>query len=89
LLMRKDTICSRIKFVRCVKVFHSQNFFAYCAYCPIISESFSENRESLVVGYDTLASSEQHLAYFLPEAPLEVLKIFDKVRFNTFPGCIS
>ncbi|XP_071485940.1 DNA replication licensing factor mcm2-like [Diadema antillarum] len=36
------------------------------------------NKESLVVDYNILASQEQVLAYFLPEAPTEMLKIFDE-----------
>ncbi len=42
--------------------------------------SFAANKESLVVDYNVLASQEQVLAYFLPEAPAEMLKIFDEVR---------
>ena len=30
--------------------------------------------------YNVLASQEHVLAYFLPEAPAEMLKIFDEVR---------
>ena len=40
--------------------------------------SVAANRESLVVDYNILASQEQVLAYFLPEAPTEMLKIFDE-----------
>ena len=39
------------------------------------------NKESLVVDYNFLAN-EQHvqvIAFFLPEAPSEMLKIFDEV----------
>jgi len=32
-----------------------------------------------MIDYNILASQEHVLAYFLPEAPLEVLKIFDEV----------
>ena len=32
----------------------------------------------MVVDYNILASQEQVLAYFLPEAPTEMLKIFDE-----------
>ena len=32
--------------------------------------------------YNVLASQEQVLAYFLPEAPAEMLKIFDEVSFT-------
>lgn len=42
----------------------------------------SANRESLVVDYNFLAN-EQHvqvIAFFLPEAPSEMLKIFDEVK---------
>ena len=46
------------------------------------------NRESLVVDYNVLASQEHVLAYFLPEAPAEMLKIFDEVCAN-FPLFIS
>ena len=37
------------------------------------------NKESLMVDYNILASQEHELAYFLPEAPTEMLKIFDEV----------
>uniref|UniRef100_A0A4W5RT82 DNA replication licensing factor MCM2 n=1 Tax=Hucho hucho TaxID=62062 RepID=A0A4W5RT82_9TELE len=37
-----------------------------------------ENKESLVVNYEDLAAREHVLAYFLPEAPTEMLKIFDE-----------
>lgn len=35
----------------------------------------SENKESLVVNYEDLAAREHVLAYFLPEAPAEMLKV--------------
>jgi len=37
------------------------------------------NKASLVVDYNTLAESAQALALFLPEAPTEMLHIFDEV----------
>ena len=40
------------------------------------------NRESLEVDYNLLASHEQVLAYFLPEAPTEMLKVFDEVWYG-------
>eukprot|EP00061_Rhincodon_typus_P016047 g44054.t1 len=43
-----------------------------------ISDMCKENRESLVVNYEDLAAREHVLAYFLPEAPAEMLKIFDE-----------
>lgn len=35
----------------------------------------TENKESLVVNYEDLAAREHVLAYFLPEAPTEMLKV--------------
>uniref|UniRef100_A0A668VGC8 DNA replication licensing factor MCM2 n=1 Tax=Oreochromis aureus TaxID=47969 RepID=A0A668VGC8_OREAU len=43
-----------------------------------ISDMCKENKESLVVNYEDLAAREHVLAYFLPEAPAEMLKIFDE-----------
>uniref|UniRef100_A0AAY4B3M4 DNA replication licensing factor MCM2 n=1 Tax=Denticeps clupeoides TaxID=299321 RepID=A0AAY4B3M4_9TELE len=43
-----------------------------------ISDMCKENKESLLVNYEDLASREHVLAYFLPEAPAEMLKIFDE-----------
>lgn len=41
----------------------------------------AENKESLVVNYEDLAAREHVLAYFLPEAPSEMLKVrSDQVR---------
>ena len=37
------------------------------------------NKRSLVVDYNTLANEQQVIAFFLPEAPTEMLKIFDEV----------
>ena len=37
------------------------------------------NKESIVVDYNVLANSAQVIAFFLPEAPLEMLQIFDEV----------
>ena len=59
---------------------------------PLVQEKIRQlvegNRESLVVDYNVLASQEHVLAYFLPEAPAEMLKIFDEV-FTNFPLFIS
>lgn len=41
-----------------------------------------ENRESLVVNYEDLAAREHVLAYFLPEAPAELLQIFDEAALE-------
>ena len=43
--------------------------------------SVTANKASLIIDYNILASQEHVLAYFLPEAPLEVLKIFDEVIY--------
>ncbi|XP_043934476.1 DNA replication licensing factor MCM2 [Protopterus annectens] len=43
-----------------------------------ISDMCKENKESLVVNYEDIAAREHVLAYFLPEAPAEMLKIFDE-----------
>lgn len=39
---------------------------------------FTENKSSFELDYNKLASEEHVLAYFLPEAPLEMLSIFDE-----------
>lgn len=56
------------------KVWH---YFLVCA-LNLIFCSLLENKESLLVNYEELASREHVLAYFLPEAPAEMLKIFDE-----------
>lgn len=38
-----------------------------------------QNKDSFIVAYTHLASKEPELAYFLPEAPFQMLAIFDKV----------
>ena len=40
---------------------------------------YAANGKSLVVDYNTLANEQQVIAFFLPEAPTEMLKIFDEV----------
>ena len=40
----------------------------------------SANKESLVVDYNMLANEQEVIAFFLPEAPTEMFKIFDEVR---------
>ena len=37
-----------------------------------------ENKSSFELDYNKLASEEQVLAYYLPEAPIEMLAIFDE-----------
>lgn len=43
-----------------------------------------ENKESLVVNYEDLAAREHVLAYFLPEAPTEMLKVSVLLLFRLF-----
>lgn len=49
-----------------------------------------ENKQSFEVDYEMLAQEEQVLAYFLPEAPLEILEIFNQagrdVVLSMFPA---
>lgn len=45
-----------------------------------------QNKMSLEVTYNNLAQSEQILAYFLPEAPAEVLPIFDEAAKDIVIG---
>ncbi|TKC45754.1 hypothetical protein EI555_019721 [Monodon monoceros] len=47
-----------------------------------ISDMCKENRESLVVNYEDLAAREHVLAYFLPEAPAELLQIFSEAALE-------
>ncbi|EHA97933.1 DNA replication licensing factor MCM2 [Heterocephalus glaber] len=47
-----------------------------------ISDMCKENRESLVVNYEDLVAREHVLAYFLPEAPAELLQIFDEAALE-------
>lgn len=46
----------------------------------------TENKQSLEVDYNILASEEQVLAYFLPEAPSEMIQIFDKAAKDVVLG---
>lgn len=52
--------------------------FVYVPFLKIFFCLLLENKESLLVNYEELASREHVLAYFLPEAPAEMLKIFDE-----------
>ncbi|KAH8851097.1 DNA replication licensing factor MCM2 isoform 2 [Schistosoma japonicum] len=58
-------------------------------YAERIVQMARENKHSLHIDYQHLASAEQVLAYFLPEAPQHVLDIFDEaareVTLNRFP----
>lgn len=52
---------------------------AFTSY-PVIPE----NKESLVVNYEDLAAREHVLAYFLPEAPSEMLKVTDALWLPSY-----
>lgn len=43
-----------------------------------IKQMVEENKESLIVDYNILAASHEVLAFFLPEAPTEMLEIFNE-----------
>nr|CAB3263689.1 DNA replication licensing factor mcm2 [Phallusia mammillata] len=43
-----------------------------------VKQMVEDNKESLIVDYNLLASSQEVLAFFLPEAPTEMLQIFDE-----------
>jgi len=47
-----------------------------------IKEMCHKNKASFEVDYNVLASKCQVLAYFLPEAPADVLQIFDEAAFD-------
>lgn len=55
-----------------------------------IRQMVEANQQSLVIDYNMLASAEQVLAYFLPEAPAEMLPTFDEaakeVVLNMYPN---
>ncbi|XP_023215123.1 DNA replication licensing factor mcm2-like isoform X2 [Centruroides sculpturatus] len=51
-----------------------------------IRQMCEENRQSFEVDYNAIASEEQVLAYFLPEAPTEMLQIFDETAKDVVLG---
>ena len=55
-----------------------------------IRQMSEENKQSFEVDYEMLAQEEQVLAYFLPEAPFEILEIFNQagkdVVLSMFPA---
>lgn len=63
----------------------SRHFEIMASCCSVILHNILfvvANKESLIVDYNMLASVEQVLAYFLPEAPAEMLTNFDEVKFQ-------
>ena len=76
ILIPRGTLFTRRKFDTCAKV-RSENHFitAHLIHHPFIT---LENKSSFELDYNKLASVEHVLAYFLPEAPLEMLAIFDE-----------
>ncbi|XP_062522582.1 DNA replication licensing factor mcm2-like isoform X1 [Corticium candelabrum] len=51
-----------------------------------IRQMVESNKQSLVVDYNVLATEYQVIAYFLPEAPTEMLKIFDEAAWEVVLG---
>eukprot|EP00118_Oscarella_pearsei_P004523 m.19557 g.19557 ORF g.19557 m.19557 type:complete len:892 (+) comp27855_c0_seq1:94-2769(+) len=51
-----------------------------------IRQMVESNKQSLVVNYNVLATEWQVLAYFLPEVPAEMLKIFDEAAWEVVLG---
>ncbi|KAL8604098.1 MCM DNA helicase complex subunit [Nucella lapillus] len=51
-----------------------------------IRQMVEGNHQSLIIDYNTLASSLQVLAYFLPEAPVEMLQNFDEAAKEVVLG---
>ncbi|KAL3315604.1 MCM DNA helicase complex subunit [Cichlidogyrus casuarinus] len=47
-------------------------------YADRITQMARDNKQSLYINYQHLASAEQVLAYFLPEAPFQTLEIFSE-----------
>jgi DNA replication licensing factor MCM2 len=66
--------------------------FGTNVYREKIKHMCEANKESLVVDYNSLANSEQSVAFFLPEAPVEMLQIFDEaakeVVLSMFPNYV-
>lgn len=72
------TTSLRRKLATCAKVAlynHKRSHFQRHLNDLASSHVFPENKESLVVNYEDLAAREHVLAYFLPEAPTEMLKV--------------
>lgn len=51
-----------------------------------IRQMVENNKQSLVVNYKVLATEYEVIAYFLPEAPTEMLKIFDEAAWEVVLG---
>ncbi len=56
--------------------------------CVTSPPSPPENRSSLTVDYNVLANEQQVIAFFLPEAPSEMLRILDEVNVIP-PGTLT
>lgn len=69
--------CAKVNYCFFFNKFFSPSFQYFTCYL-ISFYSRLENKESLLVNYEELASREHVLAYFLPEAPAEMLKILDE-----------
>ncbi|PVD24580.1 hypothetical protein C0Q70_15064 [Pomacea canaliculata] len=58
----------------------------HSVYREKIRQMVEANKESLVIDYNMLASVEQVLAYFLPEAPVEMLQNLDEAAKEVVLG---
>jgi len=68
-LKRKFDICAKV----CVNLQKKKKQILMTSFLLV-----PENKSSFELDYNKLASEEHVLAYFLPEAPLEMLAIFDE-----------
>lgn len=55
-------------------------------YADRIVQMARDNKQSLTIDYQHLASSEQVLAYFLPEAPFQILEMFNESALEVTLG---
>ena len=60
-----------------MKTFKTEN--GSFVYREKIQRMCQNNESSFTIDYDTLLKTEKVLGFFLPKAPLEMLKIFDEV----------
>jgi DNA replicative helicase MCM subunit Mcm2 (Cdc46/Mcm family) len=73
--MQQSCNLAKIRIVSFFNLFSSRG---HNLYQEKIRSMCEENKASFEVDYNILASECQVLAYFLPEAPTEVLAIFDE-----------
>ncbi|KJH48629.1 MCM2/3/5 family protein [Dictyocaulus viviparus] len=80
----KDPVTRKAKYLKVITVFILLCLLVNCIKLVLVlqamSQMASENRESLEVDFRDLADEdgEPNICYFLPEAPVQVLRILDK-----------